>query len=65
MAFAVPQDVEEINGYKEMFLSKGIDVFFVELTADLEERLRRNKTENRLAKKPFLILAENAPPQRI
>ena len=52
MAFDVPQDVEEINGYKEIFLSKGIDVFFVELTADLEERLRRNITENRLAKKP-------------
>lgn len=41
--------VEEICG---IFESKGGTVYFVELEADLETRLERNKSENRLLHKP-------------
>ena len=40
------------NRYREIFESRGIEVCLVELEADFDERLRRNKTENRLSKKP-------------
>lgn len=52
IAFDVPQDLEELHTFKEIFTSNGIKVYFIELMADLDERLSRNKTENRLAKKP-------------
>lgn len=38
--------------YKSHFESRGIEVCLVELETTLEERLKRNKTENRLLKKP-------------
>lgn len=41
--------VEEICG---IFKSKGAQIYFVELEADLEERLRRNVTPFRLEQKP-------------
>lgn len=37
---------------KKIFESKGGELFLVELEATMEERLRRNKTENRLNNKP-------------
>ena len=38
--------------YKNNFESRGIEVCIVELETTLEERLKRNKSENRLLKKP-------------
>ena len=45
-------DWEYIDKICEIFESKGGTVYFVELEADLEERIERNKTPNRLAHKP-------------
>jgi len=50
--FDEQSDWDIFNRYCEIFESRGIDVCLVELTADLKERLARNKTEHRLAKKP-------------
>ena len=36
----------------DIFRDQGADVYFVELEADLEERLKRNETEFRLSRKP-------------
>ena len=47
-------DKEEWNriyGYIDIFKKYNAEIYIVELEADLEERLRRNKTENRLANK--------------
>jgi len=44
-------DREQIESYSEIFKKRGADVFFVELEADLDERLERNKSEFRLSKK--------------
>ncbi|MCL2461125.1 MAG: AAA family ATPase [Defluviitaleaceae bacterium] len=41
--------VEDVCG---LFESRGAEIYFVELKADLEERAARNKTPNRLANKP-------------
>jgi hypothetical protein len=47
-----PGDHEQIESYSEIFKKNGADVYFVELEADLEERLERNRSEFRLEKKP-------------
>ena len=44
-------DREQVESYNEIFKKRGADVFFVELEADLDERLERNKSEFRLSKK--------------
>ena len=44
-------DREQIESYSEIFKKQGADVYFVELEADLNERLERNKSEFRLSKK--------------
>jgi hypothetical protein len=41
-----------IKGSCAIFREKGADVYFVELEADLPERLRRNESEFRLSQKP-------------
>ncbi|MBM0064463.1 DEAD/DEAH box helicase family protein [Alkalicoccobacillus gibsonii] len=46
------EDCEEVERFKRIFTDSGIDVLFVELETTLKERLRRNQSENRLAKKP-------------
>jgi len=51
-AFDSPEDIEYLNNLRIMFEATGGQFYFVELEADLEERLRRNETENRLANKP-------------
>jgi shikimate kinase len=43
----VPEAVESIRSYVEPFLASGGRVLFVELTASLEMRIARNRTENR------------------
>lgn len=46
-----PGDKEFVDNACDIFRSHGAEVFFVELAADLDERLRRNETEFRLAEK--------------
>jgi hypothetical protein len=47
-----PADKSQIDSYCEIFRRQGANVYFVELEADLETRLERNKTEFRLSNKP-------------
>ncbi|OLS17092.1 MAG: hypothetical protein HeimC2_36940 [Candidatus Heimdallarchaeota archaeon LC_2] len=49
--FDVPSDKAEVDEFVQVFTDIGADVYFVELEAKLEERLRRNKTEFRLNEK--------------
>lgn len=48
----LPGDWEYIKNVSHIFESKGGSVYLVELEADLEVRLYRNKSENRLLHKP-------------
>lgn len=43
---------EYVNEIVAIFKEQGVEVFYVELEADLEERLKRNKMESRLESKP-------------
>ena len=47
-----PADKAYIDGVCSLFAQRGADVYFVELVASVEERLRRNTSEFRLAQKP-------------
>lgn len=51
-AFDSQDDWNYINGLEEIFRSRNAEVYFVELEADYELRIERNKTENRLFNKP-------------
>lgn len=51
-AFDRKEDWDFVEKIQQIFSDKHQEVYFIELEADLEERLRRNKTENRLLKKP-------------
>ncbi|GGF14620.1 hypothetical protein GCM10010954_11540 [Halobacillus andaensis] len=51
-AFNHKEDWNLVEGITNIFKSKGAEVYFVELEADLAERLIRNKTPNRLEHKP-------------
>ena len=51
-AFDEPSDAATVEEFASIFISRGARVLFVELEATLEERLRRNQTEFRLAEKP-------------
>lgn len=44
-------EVDELRRYIRPYVDEGADVAFVELSADLDTRLRRNRTELRLAEK--------------
>ena len=50
--FSSPSDGEYIRGVAKIFEDAGAEIYLVELVADFYERLRRNRTENRLANKP-------------
>ena len=50
--FSSAKDGEYIRGVSRIFEEAGAEVYLVELFADFEERLRRNRTENRLLNKP-------------
>ena len=41
-----------MDSYSEIFRRNGAEIYFVELEADLNERLERNKGEFRISKKP-------------
>ena len=51
-AFDYPEEWEYINEIWQLFESRGAEVCLVELEADYDVRLARNKTENRLKNKP-------------
>ena len=51
MAFDWPSEWEYIKSLSDKFEATGGTVYYVELVADQEERLKRNKTENRLKNK--------------
>ena len=51
-AFDMQADWDYIKRIKEIFNKESHEIYFVELAADLEERIRRNTTEYRLEKKP-------------
>ena len=51
VAFDMQEDIDYLNKLKEMFEASGGNFYFVELEADLETRLDRNKTPHRLEEK--------------
>ena len=52
-AFDLEEDWAYIKQVTDLFESNGADIYYVELEADIEERLIRNQTENRLTHKPM------------
>ena len=52
MAFDLPSNWEYIRNLSAKFEATGGTVYYVELVADQEVRLRRNRTDNRLKNKP-------------
>ncbi len=50
--FDMESDWEYVKNLTNLFESRGATVYYVELEADLNERLERNKTPNRLEHKP-------------
>lgn len=51
-AFDMQEDWDYVNEVSRLFESRGGTVYFVELEADVGERLERNKSPNRLEHKP-------------
>jgi len=51
-AFEMESEKEYISKVKALFEEQGAQVYFVELEADYDLRIERNKTENRLLNKP-------------
>ena len=51
-AFDEAEDWEHIEKICDIFRAVGADIYFVELEADVKERLERNRTPNRLEHKP-------------
>lgn len=51
-AFDMKADWDYIEKVETLFSSRGAEVYYVELEADYDLRLNRNKTENRLNEKP-------------
>jgi len=43
---------DEVEKFSGIFRKNGAEIYYVELEADVEERLRRNKTPHRLEHKP-------------
>ena len=52
VAFDEPSNVEYLDSVIKLFESKNAEIFVVELCADFDVRIERNKTENRLINKP-------------
>jgi hypothetical protein len=51
-AFDSEGDWKYIKWLEELFLSQGAEIYYVELEADYDLRIDRNKTDNRLFHKP-------------
>ena len=50
--FDLESEEEYYNTVTDIFRKQGAEIYLVELEAELEERIRRNETENRLNNKP-------------
>ena len=50
-AFELPQEREYLTGLADLFLSRGGNFYFVELSASLETRIERNETPHRMERK--------------
>ena len=50
--FDAEEEKEILEKWINLFKQNSGECYFIELEADLEERLKRNKTENRLVNKP-------------
>lgn len=51
-AFDCKEDWDYVHMVEEMFKANGGTIYYVELQADYDVRIERNKTENRLLNKP-------------
>lgn len=51
-AFDQQEDCDFVDQTCEIFESRGAEIYFVELEADIDERLERNKSPHRLKHKP-------------
>src|SRR5699024_12841228 len=51
-AFDQPEDWNFVDKTSDIFASKGAKTYFVELEADTDERLKRNRSPHRLQQKP-------------
>jgi cytidylate kinase len=51
-ALDMKEDHDYMNELETMFIKEGADVYYVELCADQDIRLHRNRSENRLKHKP-------------
>lgn len=51
-AFNMQSDWDYVKQVSQLFESRGGNVYYVELEADIEERLERNRSSNRLEHKP-------------
>lgn len=51
-AFNMQEDWDYVQSILDLFERQGGETYIVELEADIEERISRNKTENRLQNKP-------------
>lgn len=51
-AFDQKEDWDEIEAIRKTFIEQGVEMYLVELEADVETRVSRNKTPNRLEQKP-------------
>ncbi len=51
-AFNLPSEEKYLNKILKIFEAEKADIYFIELEADLNERLKRNKTAERLEHKP-------------
>ena len=49
--FDSQEEWDRVYGYIKIFKKYDAEIYIIELEAELEERLKRNKTENRLANK--------------
>jgi AAA domain len=59
-ALDIPKEHEYVDRIVEIFENEGIDVFYIELEANLKTRLDRNKHEKRLLEKPSKRDVENS-----
>ena len=50
-AFEVPEEKEYLTGLSDLFTSGGGSFYFVELSSDMETRLKRNETPYRMERK--------------
>ena len=51
-AFDQEKDQEYVNRFTSIYEEVGADIYYIELEADLEQRLKRNRTPDRIKEKP-------------